>query len=227
MRFSCNGGRGHIRGTCRYAMCPSLAHLSAATVTCDQHARRSRAGGSAPSRTAPSASLSSLVLTCHVLDSPAQAQLHLNTRMQQYVMVLLLLRRQVRSLPYMSALYEPQPKAKQTSLGLCRCACPGVWGVGFRALSPAPGEGGGELDGPRNARTRAPLPAASRPSTPSGVVKRHATDTRPRQMAEGLQKMLRTYARIMSRRRHRMRLLLLLQVVGLKCRPGWRLTAYP
>ena len=146
----------------------SLAHLSAATVTCDQHARRSRAGGSAPSRTAPSASLSSLVLTWHVLDSPAQAQLHLNTRMQQYVMVLLLLRRQVRSLPYMSALYEPQPKAKQTSLGLCRCACPGVWGVGFRALSPAPGEGGVNLMDPAMLARKHPCPRrAAHPPHPA------------------------------------------------------------
>ena len=67
---------------------------------------------------------------------------------------------------------------------------------------------------PLDATDRRPLPL-------------HATDRRLWQMAEGLQKMLRTYARIMSRRRHRMRLLLLLQVVGLKCRPGWRLTAYP
>ena len=100
----------------------SLAHLSAATVTCDQHVSRSRAGASAPSRTTPSASLSSLVLTCNARASPAQAQLHLNTRMQQYVMVLLLLRRQVKS---------QKNEVKIDKFRVYLCSCSGIYHAGW------------------------------------------------------------------------------------------------
>ena len=70
----------------------------------------------------PSASPSSLVLTCHVLDSPAQAQLHLNTRMQQYVMVLLLLRRQVKS---------QKNEVKIDKFRVYLCSCSGIYHAGW------------------------------------------------------------------------------------------------
>ena len=44
-----------------------------------------------------------------------------------------------------------------------------------------------------------------------------------RQLADGLRSMLRTYQRILLRRRHRMRIMILFQLFAAKFRDGWRL----